>query len=72
MTKSTKFTTTRTEGWQTKCLDWAAAGDVFEVHGVGARHLAFCKEICDIFHYECAYESPKRTVVFTPSSFENT
>jgi len=62
---------TRTEGWQTKCLDWAIAGEHFEIHGVGAKHLAFCKEICDTFGYECIYESAgkKSTAVFTPHLF---
>jgi hypothetical protein len=70
MTKSTKVTTTKTQGWQTKCLDWAVAGEYFEIHGVGARQLAFCKELCDTFNYECLYESEgkKSIAVFTPLS----
>jgi hypothetical protein len=68
MTKSIKVTTTKTEGWQAKCLDWAVAEEYFEIQGIGARHLAFCKELCDIFSYECLYESAgkKSTAVFTP------
>ena len=70
MTKSTKVTTTRTGGWRTKCLDWAGAGEYFEIRGIGAKHLAFCKELCEIFDYECLYESEgkKSTAVFTPLS----
>jgi hypothetical protein len=70
MTKSIKFTTTKAEGWRIKCLDWAAAGEFFEIRGVSACHLAFCKELCDIFCYECLYESEgkKSTAVFTPLS----
>lgn len=70
MTKSTKVTTTRAEGWRTKCLDWAVAGEFFEIHGVAARHLAFCKDLCDTFAYECIYEASekKSTAVFTPLS----
>jgi len=70
MTRSTKVTTTKADGWQKKCTGWAKAGEPFEVQGVSARHLAFCKELCDDFAYECVYESAdkKLAAVFTPLS----
>lgn len=60
MSGITKITTTRTDGWQKICQKWAKAGESFEVHGIGASHLAFCKELCDSFNYECHYQSHDR------------
>jgi hypothetical protein len=54
---TTRITTTRIEGWQGICRTWAAAGESFEIHGIGASHLAFCKELCEAFNYECHYQS---------------
>ena len=70
MTKAAKITTTRTEKWQQKCWDWARAGEFFEVQGVSASHLTFCKELCAAYHYECHYDShhEESTAFFTPLS----
>jgi hypothetical protein len=69
MSGTTKVTTTRTDGWQDKCRRWAEAGESFEIRGVGASHLAFCKELCESFNYECHYQSHdyESAAVFTPS-----
>jgi hypothetical protein len=54
-------------GWQIICKQWAERGDTFEIHGIGAVHLAFCKELCDTFQYECHYQSHGcDSAVFTP------
>jgi hypothetical protein len=68
MTKSAKITTTKTEGWQQICWGWAQSRELFEIKGIGARHLAFCKELCAAYKFECQYESldEKATAIFTP------
>ena len=68
MSGITKITTTRTAGWQKTCQQWAKAGESFEIHGIGASHLAFCKDLCDSFNYECLYQSQDRdsAAVFAP------
>lgn len=68
MSGTVKVTTTRTDGWQDTCRTWAEAGESFEIHGIGASHLAFCKVLCDAFDYECHYESQDHdsAAVFTP------
>jgi hypothetical protein len=38
-------TTTRTQGWQADCWNWAKANMPFELYGVGMQHLAFCKAL---------------------------
>ena len=38
-------TTTRTQGWQADCWNWAKANLPFELYGVGTHHLAFCKAL---------------------------
>lgn len=67
MDESVKITTTGTVGWQKKCWTWAQEREPFEVHDVKAKHLAFCKEICGEFHYECQYDSRgESAAIFTP------
>jgi hypothetical protein len=68
MNETAKFTTTRTDGWQKICRQWAEAGEAFELHGVGAGQLAFCKELCEEHGYECRYESHNSlsAAVFVP------
>jgi hypothetical protein len=63
-----KVTTTRTSGWQTTSIKWAKQREAFEIHGVGASDLAFCKELCEAFDYECEHRSggPNSAAVFTP------
>ena len=53
----TNMTSTRRLGWQKKCQTWAAAGESFEVHGVGARELNFCRQLCAAYNYECRFDS---------------
>jgi len=67
---TTKTTSTRTGGWQETCRQWAGAGESFEIHGIGAGHLAFCKELCEAFNYECHYQSHNHDLaaVFAPSN----
>lgn len=70
MTKSANSTTTTAEGWQQQCWAWARNGELFEVMGVRANHLAFCKELCAAYNYECHYESnaENSTAIFKPLS----
>jgi hypothetical protein len=57
MSGITRIATTWTEGWQEQCRIWAAEGESFEIQGIGARHLGFCKDLCGEFDYECHYHS---------------
>ena len=67
MSETTKATTTRSEGWQKTCRHWAEARESFELLNVGPGHLAFCKQLCDDFGYECRYESHSdMRAVFVP------
>jgi hypothetical protein len=38
-------TTTRTQGWQADCWNWARANEPFELYGVGTQHLQFCQAL---------------------------
>jgi len=38
-------TTTRTQGWQADCWNWAKARLPFELYGVETQHLTFCKAL---------------------------
>jgi hypothetical protein len=67
MTKSTKVTSTGVTGWQETSQAWAEGGEHFEVHRMGAKHLAFCKELCVKYNYECNHEDS--IAVFVPMSF---
>jgi hypothetical protein len=68
MTKSANTTSTKIGGWQQISWSWAQAGEIFEIEGIGAKHLAFCKELCAAYNYECQYASGSEnsTAVFTP------
>lgn len=68
MSGTIKITTTRTDGWQNMGREWAQAGEMFEIHGIGANHLAYCKELCEAFDYECHYQSHdyESAAVFAP------
>ena len=70
MSGTTKITTTRTDGWQKRSRKWAQDGESFEIHGIAASHLAFCKELCETFDYECEYQSDGAgpTATFVPAS----
>jgi len=70
MSGTTKITTTKTEGWQTICQNWAQARESFEIHGIGAKHLAYCKELCDSNQYQCRYQfrNLNSAAVFAPLS----
>ena len=35
-------TTTRTQGWQADCWNWAKARMPFELYGIQTQHLEFC------------------------------
>lgn len=43
-------TTTRTQGWQTDCWNWAKANKPFELCGIQKKHLAFCEELSAAYH----------------------
>lgn len=68
MTKAAKITTTKIEEWQQICWAWARSREMFEIEGISARHLVFCKELCAAYNYECHYESAneKLAAIFTP------
>lgn len=68
MSGTTKIATTSVEGWQTMCRQWAAAGESFEIQGVNARHLAFCRDLCRAYDYACHYQSQvgESTALFRP------
>ena len=38
-------TTTRTQGWQADCWNWAKARMAFELYGIQTHHLAFCRAL---------------------------
>jgi len=40
-----KSTTTRTQGWQADCWNWAKANLPFKVYGVESQHLAFFRTL---------------------------
>lgn len=65
-----KVTTTRVDGWQKVCRKWAETGESFEIHGIGANHLAFCKELCEAYDYECTYRSRDHdsAAIFLPAT----
>ena len=66
MSGTTKITT-RTQGWQTTCRQWASSGESFEIHDLGAANLAFCQELCETYNYECHYQSHgSKIAMFTP------
>lgn len=43
-------TTTRTQGWQADCWNWAKANKPFELHGVQTQHLPFCEALSAACH----------------------
>jgi hypothetical protein len=45
------FTTTRTQGWQRHCWEWARSGQPFLLHGIGAQNLVFCDELRAAYKY---------------------
>ena len=67
--RSNNVTTTATKDWQETCRGWADEGKYFELDGVKFKHLAFCKELCDEFGYECVYDSQDKykTAHFSPA-----
>jgi hypothetical protein len=38
-------TTTRTQGWQADCWNWAKARMPFELYGIQTHHLEFCRAL---------------------------
>jgi hypothetical protein len=38
-------TSTRTQGWQMDCWNWAKSSLPFKLYGVESHHLAFCKAV---------------------------
>jgi hypothetical protein len=70
MVMTAKITNTNREDWRQQCHRWAGSGASFEVQGIGAGQLAFCKEVCDTYDYECIYQSNDQNLaaVFKPCS----
>lgn len=67
MSETAKATTTRIDGWQKLCRQWAETRESFELHSVGEGHLAFCKQLCEEYAYECRYEShSSMRAIFVP------
>jgi hypothetical protein len=57
MNCGSNITTTRRDGWRDQCRTWAETGAFFSIHQIDASHLAFCKQLCDNYGYECTYAS---------------
>jgi len=38
-------TSTRTQGWQADCWNWARTGEPFEIYGFEPEHLAICRKL---------------------------
>ncbi|HEU5395821.1 MAG TPA: hypothetical protein VFV81_01545 [Verrucomicrobiae bacterium] len=64
-----KVASTGRDGWQKRCREWAQDGESFQLHGVTAAELAFCKGLCDEFGYQCDYDSrhPLKAAIFSPA-----
>jgi hypothetical protein len=62
-------TSTRTQGWQADCWNWAKANEPFELYGVETQHLPFCQELSEACR--CKYQSrqahDEAVVMFDPS-----
>jgi len=62
-------TSTRTQGWQADCWNWARANEPFELYGVETQHLPFCQELSEACR--CKYQSrqahDEAVVMFDPS-----
>jgi hypothetical protein len=43
-------TTTRTQGWQADCWNWAKARIPFKLYGIREQHLAFCRALASACH----------------------
>jgi hypothetical protein len=48
-------TTTRTQGWQVDCWNWAKAHKPFQLYGVQNQHLPFCAALSAACH--CKFNS---------------
>jgi len=63
-------TTTRTQGWQADCWNWARESKPFELHGVESQHLPFCREVSKTCN--CKYHShtvrDEAVAVFEPAA----
>jgi hypothetical protein len=62
-------TTTRTQGWQADCWNWAKANMPFELYGVGSNHLAFCKALAAAcrFKFHSRHFRDEAVATFEPS-----
>ena len=62
-------TTTRTQGWQADCWNWAKANMPFELYGVGTNHLEFCKALAAScgFQFHSRQFRDEEVAIFEPS-----
>jgi hypothetical protein len=62
-------TTTRTQGWQADCWNWAKAKMSFELYGIQAQHLAFCRALSSACHvrFHSRQFHDEAVVTFEPS-----
>jgi len=63
-------TTTRTQGWQTDCWNWAKARMPFELYGIQTKHLAFCRTLSSACHvrFHSRRFRNQAVALFEPSS----
>ncbi len=62
-------TTTRTQGWQADCWNWAKARMPFELYGIQTEHLAFCRALSSAcrLHFHSRHFHDEMVVQFEPS-----
>lgn len=60
------FTTTKTQGWQKHCWEWAKNNEPFELHGVEVIHYRFCDELCAAYQYKFRGFQSGSVFVFEP------
>ena len=61
-----KIITTKVRGWQKLCLEWAMAGNAFEVLGVEKKHILFFQELCEAYRGKYKYFSQNKFVLRFP------
>ena len=62
-------TTTRTQGWQADCWNWAKARMPFELYGIQTHHLGFCRALssaCHV-HFHSRQFRDEAVAMFEPS-----
>jgi hypothetical protein len=57
MAKSIYHASTKADGWEIQCCDWAKARLLFELSDVESPHFAFFQYLTIAFGYRYEYES---------------